>query len=135
MPCSVDGCTSLRLARGLCSKHYARLKSTGVTDRQPRQPSLVNKHGYWMLYRPDHPQSYSTGYVAEHRMVMSDLLGRPLVAGENVHHVNGVKTDNRPENLELWLTHQPKGQRVVDLVAWARELLDRYGDVPPNILG
>jgi hypothetical protein len=42
-----------------------------------------------------------------------------------------VKNDNRPENLELWAGHQPKGQRVADLVSWAREILARYGDLFP----
>jgi hypothetical protein len=57
---------------------------------------------------------------------MSEKLGRPLRPGENVHHLNGVRDDNRPENLELWVTYQPPGQRPADLVAWAREILARY---------
>jgi hypothetical protein len=51
-----------------------------------------------------------------------------LEPGENVHHVNGVTTDNRPENLELWVTSQPSGQRPSDLVEWAQQTLTLYGD-------
>ena len=58
-------------------------------------------------------------------MVMAKHLGRPLRAGETVHHRNGVRTDNRIENLELWLT-QPAGQRVTDLLGRAREIVAEY---------
>lgn len=64
--------------------------------------------------------------VQEHRHVMSLALGRELRPGENVHHKNGVRHDNHPENLELWVTNQPSGQRPVDLVEWAREILEMY---------
>jgi hypothetical protein len=64
--------------------------------------------------------------VMEHRHVMEQMLGRPLLDTESVHHRNGVRHDNRPENLELWSRWQPKGQRVEDKVAWAKELLDLY---------
>ena len=57
---------------------------------------------------------------------MEQMLGRPLWRDESVHHINGVRDDNRPENLELWSKSQPAGQRVVDKVAWAIELLALY---------
>lgn len=68
-------------------------------------------------------------HILEHRLVMERFLGRPLLSHENVHHINGDRSDNRLENLELWSSSQPNGQRVKDKVAWARDIIALYGDL------
>jgi hypothetical protein len=58
--------------------------------------------GYVHLYCPDHPHTTKKGYVAEHRLVMEQTLGRHLLPTEVVHHLNNDPQDNRPENLEVF---------------------------------
>ena len=82
-----------------------------------------------MVWAPGHPRAGKSQYVFEHILVMELVLGRHLLRQESVHHRNGVREDNRPENLELWTRPQPAGIRVSDAIVWAREILTRYTGV------
>ena len=80
---------------------------------------------------PNHPNAKSKkGWIAEHVWVMTRMLGRPLRPEESVHHRNLIKSDNRPDNLELWTSHQPRGARVTDMLAWCRWFIEQYSEVP-----
>jgi len=130
--CEFDGCGRPRTSGGLCISHV-RMKREGkalVPVRDTRQvPDGATARmtgGYVRIKMRNHPNVTANGWLGEHTYVMSQTLGRPLLPGENVHHKNGVRHDNRPENLELWVQSQPPGQRPEDLVAWAREILALY---------
>lgn len=79
--------------------------------------------GYWAVKVPRHPNSRKDGYILAHRYVMSVVLGRPLSEDERVHHLDGNKLNNRPDNLELWRLSQPPGQRPIDAISWAHSVL------------
>jgi hypothetical protein len=92
----------------------------------------VDNRGYVMVKDRSHPNANANGQVSEHRIVMEQHLGRLLKKHESVHHKNGVRTDNRIQNLELWTVPQPYGQRVSDLVDW---VVSNYGDEVRKRLG
>jgi hypothetical protein len=76
----------------------------------------VDKNGYlYIKVYFDHPfysMANSLGYIAEHRLVMAEFLGRPLMCAEIVHHKNGIKTDNQIENLELFVSPHEHGKAL-----------------------
>lgn len=113
-----------------CRRKY-RLPGSGRPRRVDRERYVTND-GYVRIYVP--PAERAPGWEKkshhpEHRIVMAGIIGRHLAADENVHHLNGNRRDNRPENLELWARRQPKGQRALDLLVYAEDIIALYGPV------
>lgn len=124
-----DYCSHSCASLQSCEDDPTRFK--GVKNVHWRGGRFISDDGYVMVMAPEVAQRIAPGtsrvYVPEHRLIMEAKLGRPLLPQENVHHVNGIRTDNRIENLELWTKGQPAGHRVEDLLKYAHWILDTYG--------
>lgn len=105
----------------------SRESRVGKGHNSWRGGRVLLKDGYVRIYAPDHPRAVNGRYVLEHILVMEQVLGRHLLPDERVHHINKVRSDNRPDNLELWSVGHPSGARTEDLLAWAHEVIERYG--------
>jgi hypothetical protein len=123
--CTVDNCDKKHRAKGMCQMHYRRVKLYENVNANPRGHKGMATT-YKTVIRHGHPNANSKGVIYEHRLIMSEYLGRALLSNENVHHINGDRKDNRIENLELWSEMQPSGQRVEEKVRYALEILRAY---------
>jgi hypothetical protein len=112
--CTVEGCENRMPSGRLCSMHSYRLREHG--DVGAVESTVIPRNN---RTGEGYVADYANGTTRlEHRAVMEEHLGRPLMPFENVHHRNGVRDDNRLENLELWVVPQPSGQRAEDLARW-----------------
>lgn len=94
------------------------MKRTYPKNRRKRGTGCIHKRdGYIIVPNP------RGGQTVQHRLIMEEYLKRPLNDYETIHHKNGIRTDNRIENLELWVKTHPAGSRIEDKIEWCKEFL------------
>lgn len=115
----------MSIKQGLCSQKCRYAYQVGDKATKWRGGRTKVWSGHVQVVARSHPFKTARNTVMEHRLVMEKHIGRYLQPFENVHHKNGVRDDNRIENLELWAKPPCAGQRVDDLVDW---VVDHYAE-------
>lgn len=135
--CMHPGCETRKFSLGYCKMHYTRSRNGSPPMDAPRRKLKgeavwsewrVAKDGYVVRskqYRED--GKHVRLHQSQHRTYWEEAYG-PLLEGQNIHHKNGVRSDNRLENLELWDVRQPKGQRPEDKLEYAKEIFLKYAE-------
>lgn len=125
VPCIVGGCSEPH-ARGKtrCAHHEAERVLMKEAKRLDKIRRSEERQRVLQLTRKTAKDGYvsirvGSIWLMEHRVVLEQTLGRKLVRGESVHHKNGIRDDNRPENLELWVGAIRYGQRATDIRCYA----------------
>lgn len=134
-PCASCG-KELRLKPSQAGRVYCSrvCMATGKTKRPLERShngraARLTAQGYVLLWEPEHPNRSQKGWQPEHRLVIERILGRYLTREEQVDHINGVKDDNRPENLQVLSARDHSKKTVTDLwggIAAERARLAEY---------
>lgn len=120
-------CPQCRIKYRLFNAKKKHKKNPNAKPRRANGSGTTTKSGYRQITKVGHPNSSVNGKIQEHTFVMSEYLGRALFKNESVHHKNGIRDDNRLENLELWHCGQCSGQRLKEKLEWCKEFLLTYG--------
>lgn len=116
----------------VCGKTYKRKRSSNKvcsSECARKYNSMNAKHKVYMEngYLVEHKKGYNKkGNVKQHRRIMEEYLGRPLNPDEIVHHINGIKTDNRIENLQVMTWSEHSSMHRKEEIANGKHLFGGY---------
>ena len=107
-----------------------KVKIRNRSDCRHKNSKYLSHSGYIIVAPRGKDKRLAKGkkQIPEHRLIVARHLKRPLKKHEVVHHKNGIRTDNRLENLELLSTSHCMGQKIVDKIKWAKSILELYED-------